>query len=669
VSSADPAALGRLRQRGGVLVFLGSGVGVALMNGGFQRIVARRVGTDDLGALNALLAIVGGVGLLGLGLQVALARAGLPRIRLARAAVIAGSALAVATALVVPGPAWYRVAVGAALGVAMAGVLVGVAPRAKLLATASWRRLACAYVAGGATRLAALPAVFASVDNRLLGAMLATAFGECVTSVAARWLARPRWRDATLASARDGIDATAGRALLRASAALIGVWTLTVADTIIARLRLAEDDADGYAFASTVARSSFFLAILLAHLALPTFMAERGRSAGLRRAFVATISAISIGVGIVGVVLVVAPQWCARQFLDQTSTSIDPATLRLLSVAWVLMSLVPLLTYFHLDRHPRLALVPLASAAVIIGAGMAVSTPRALAAVVTVVLILCVTIIGVPASQRLVPVTRSVVWEPSNRVPHETGDDVTIVVPFFNPGSALVDTVDRLVRALDASGVRHRVVAVSDGSTDGSAELLKSAALSNVEVVVTPTNRGKGAALRVGLARSTGSFVGYLDADGDLPPEQMIGMIDIAAATGADAVVGSKLHPASDVDVEGYRRAMSTVFRTLVRVMFRLDVRDTQTGIKLYRGDLLAGVLPLLREDGFAIDVEILVAAMRSRPIAIVEAPVRIARVAMTTVSWRRSVATVAALVRISWRDHVALAYEPVPATVVPATT
>ena len=115
---------------------------------------------------------------------------------------------------------------------------------------------------------------------------------------------------------------------------------------------------------------------------------------------------------------------------------------------------------------------------------------------------------------------------------------------------------------------------------------------------------------------------------------------------------------------------MSGVFRFLVRVLFRLDVRDTQTGIKLYRGDVVAPLVSLLREDGFAIDVEILVAAMRSQRLAIVEAPVELVRQQGTTVSFRRGVATVAGLVRIFWRDHVALGYEhdARPTPTVPAT-
>ena len=78
-----------------------------------------------------------------------------------------------------------------------------------------------------------------------------------------------------------------------------------------------------------------------------------------------------------------------------------------------------------------------------------------------------------------------------------------------------------------------------------------------------------------------------------------------------------------------------------------LHVRDTQTGLKLYRGAALEGVAPLLREDGFAIDVEILVAVRHAGRLSIVEAPVRIVASHHTTVSWRRALATVGGLCRV----------------------
>lgn len=659
VSSAPSGPRGWAQGRTGLVWFLFGGLVVAAVNAGFQRLAASRVDVDDLGALNALLALVGGVGLLGLGLQVVLARAGTARLALVRAALLIGLVSGAVAAGLVPGPSWYRISVGAALGASFSAVFIGVPHRARLLADASWRRLALTYVSGAVVRLVAMAPLLALIENRLVAAMVATALGEAVTSTTAWVLARPQYRG-DWSERPHRIDAATARLLLRASLSLGGLWVLTVADTVVARRRLPAMEADAYAFASTVARSTFFLAVLLAHFALPTFMSERGRSTGLRRAFGVTVVTIAAGAVAMSAVLLVAPIWTSELLLGVNGRSVDPGTLRVLAVAWALMSLLPLLTYFHLDRHPRVAFVPLAGAVASLVAGMLANDPRSFAVSLLVVVLVCVVVMAVPASQRLAPVIRSTSWQPSVAPRHVSGSDVTIVVPFYNPGAAVVvDTVRRLLASLASVDVVHRVIAVSDGSTDGSAEALGAAAFEHVEVVVLPANRGKGAALRAGLERSSGSFIGYIDADGDLPPEQIAGMIDIAAATGADAVVGSKLHPDSRLDVEGYRRVLSTIFRGLVRVLFRLDVRDTQTGLKLYRGDVLTAIVPMLREDGFAIDVEILVAAIRTRRVSIVEAPVQLARGVTTTMSPRRAAATIVGLGRIFWRDHVALAYEP----------
>lgn len=640
------------------MVFLAAGVVAALANAGFQRLAASRVEVDDLGAVNALLAVVGGIGLLGLGLQVAVARTGVVRVAVGRLAAIAGMVAAAGALVAVPGPWWYRSSVAGALAATIAAVLLGVPHRARLLADASWRRVAAVYVSGAAARLVALVPVLALVDQRLVAVMTATAIGESVTSLTAWWLARPQYRGVWNEPPRR-IDSATGRALLRASVALVGLWALTVADTVVARLRLPAADADSYAFASTVARSPFFLAVLLAHFALPTFMSDRGRSERLRRAFSVTVLTIAVGALSVATVIVAAPRWSADLLLGDDAVVASDGTLRWLAVAWALLSVVPLLTYLHLDRHPRLALAPLAAAAVVVGAGFLVDDDRSLAVAVALVALVTVTVMGVPASHRLAPVTRSTSWVPSPSATSRGVGDVAVVVPFFNPGpSVVIDTVARLGAALAAAGIDHRIVAVSDGSTDGSAAALRDAALAHVEVVELAINRGKGAALRVGFEHCRSELVGYLDADGDLPPEQFVALVSVAAATGADAVVGSKLHPESVLDVEGHRLVLSSVFRTLVRLLFRLDVRDTQTGIKLYRGDVVGEVGPALREDGFAIDVELLVAAMRHGHRRIVEAPVTIARGAATTVSAGRAVATVVALFRIAWRDHVALAYE-----------
>jgi hypothetical protein len=653
--------------------FLLCGVVAAALGAVFQRVSAARVDIDDLGAFNAILAVVGGTGLLGLGLQVVVVRQ-----RLSTAAVVRfGAAVTVVTVAAgvaaVPGAVWYRLAVALLLGAVLATTFAGLIPRSRLLLRSSWIELGIVYLVGGAARLAALLPLLALIDTQVLAAVAATLIAESAMVAAALVLGRRAAPSPALSLPQSGTDADADAGsfvtLAPALAALIGLWLLTIVDTLLVRLRLDAVEADAYALASTVARASFFMALLVAHLAVPTFMRERGRSPRLKRSFnITTVLTAAVALVVTAAVLV-RPVDAARVVLGDEADSLDPAVLRLLAASWACLSLIPLLTFFAIDRHRRLTAMPFVAAAAIGVGGLFVEGPSGMAQTVLAASAACLVVMGVPALQRISPLTRARPWDGLHPASDQTVEPnahvgLEMVVPFYNPGPAtLIDTVSRLADSLHASGRVFRIVAVSDGSTDDSAAALRAAAISGVQVIEAPVNRGKGAALRLGFETTSAPLVGFIDADGDLPPEQVVQLLDIAEATDADAVVGSKLHPASVLSVASDRRLMSSVFQRVVRVCFRLDVRDTQTGVKIYRGSLLTPIAPLLAENGFAIDVEILVAARRARSISVVEAPVTLVRAepSATTVSLRGVIATAAGLARIFWRDRVAMRYDQDP--------
>jgi len=212
--------------------------------------------------------------------------------------------------------------------------------------------------------------------------------------------------------------------------------------------------------------------------------------------------------------------------------------------------------------------------------------------------------------------------------------DLTVVVPYYNPGPALRSTIECAVEVLRATGASFEIVAVSDGSTDGSDASLADVH-PDVVVRVARPHAGKGSAVRAGLARGRGRYLGFIDGDGDVPPELLADFVDVVNARHPDAVLGSKRHPASQVIYPPARRLYSWGYQQLVRLLFHLDVRDTQAGIKLVRRDVLAAVLPLMVEDGYAFDLEMLVIAHRLGYHDFVEAPVRIGRRFTSTVSRR----------------------------------
>jgi glycosyltransferase involved in cell wall biosynthesis len=234
--------------------------------------------------------------------------------------------------------------------------------------------------------------------------------------------------------------------------------------------------------------------------------------------------------------------------------------------------------------------------------------------------------------------------------------DVSIVVPYYNPGERLRTTVEDMVRVLDASGMTFEIITVSDGSTDGSPFTLDGFPETVVRRLSFDTNIGKGHALRSGLALGRGRYLGFIDADGDISPELLAPFVSIMRAEAPDIIIGSKRHPDSSVHYPPLRRLYSWGYQHLIGVLFRLHVKDTQVGIKLVDRRVIADVLPLLRESRFALDLELLVLARRLGYTRIVEAPVRIRERFGSTISlkavWLLLIDTLALYIRYSIRHE-----------------
>jgi glycosyltransferase involved in cell wall biosynthesis len=202
---------------------------------------------------------------------------------------------------------------------------------------------------------------------------------------------------------------------------------------------------------------------------------------------------------------------------------------------------------------------------------------------------------------------------------------ISVIMPAYNEGKTVVSAVSETFRVLEQIGCDHEIVVVDDGSRDDTAKAIQEASENweKVRFLSNGHNHGKGHALLSGFRLASGDLIAFLDADLDLHPEQLEDFYHIMLQDGADVVVGSKRHPQSEVDYPWHRRAMSEIYYLLTRLFFRLPVRDTQTGIKLFRREVLDEVFPRILVKQYAFDVELLVNAYR-RNYKIVEAPVRL---------------------------------------------
>ena len=203
---------------------------------------------------------------------------------------------------------------------------------------------------------------------------------------------------------------------------------------------------------------------------------------------------------------------------------------------------------------------------------------------------------------------------------------ISVIMPAYNEGAHIFDTLREVVRTFRRAGADFEVILVDDGSPDGTyREALRfvSPEPGRVRVVTYDENLGKGNALMCGTWFARGDYIVFLDADLDLHPEQLPTLFAIMERSGADAVIGSKMHRDSEVDYPTLRRVYSFVYYSLVRLMFGLPIKDSQTGLKVFRAEVLQRVLPRILVKRFAFDIEVLANAHRLG-YRIVDGPVRV---------------------------------------------
>ena len=204
---------------------------------------------------------------------------------------------------------------------------------------------------------------------------------------------------------------------------------------------------------------------------------------------------------------------------------------------------------------------------------------------------------------------------------------LTVIVPVYNGGDEIVENVE-VIRAAVTSELADdevELIVVSDGSIDGTAErLLERRSDHRIRVLHYDRNLGKGYAVKAGALAAHGSWVALVDADLDLDPRSVPRYLDVARRESLDFVIGSKRHPESVVVYPRSRRIASWCYQQLNRLLFRLDVSDTQVGLKVFSRGVVDTVFPLLLVKRFAFDLELLAVGTALGCGRIRELPVRL---------------------------------------------
>lgn len=207
----------------------------------------------------------------------------------------------------------------------------------------------------------------------------------------------------------------------------------------------------------------------------------------------------------------------------------------------------------------------------------------------------------------------------------DTKKKLSVVMPAYNEGEHIYDNLKKVANVLSGLMTDYEILAVNDGSKDNTKKEIVRYAKENpcVHPVSYKTNRGKGNAIKCGVQKATGDYIAFLDADLDIPPEQLKQYMECLMSGDADVVIGSKMHKDSQIKYPFIRKCISVGYYCMLRLLFHLKVKDTQTGLKVFDAKALQKVIPLIKTKGYAYDIEILV-ALNCQGYAIKEMPVKL---------------------------------------------
>jgi glycosyltransferase involved in cell wall biosynthesis len=204
--------------------------------------------------------------------------------------------------------------------------------------------------------------------------------------------------------------------------------------------------------------------------------------------------------------------------------------------------------------------------------------------------------------------------------------ELDIIIPVYNEEDLIQITLDKLKSVKFPEYIKKvTILVVDDFSTDNSNEKIKQyidkTEKQDVRLLKMSKNSGKGAAVRYGIDNSSGDLILIQDADLELTPEDIPSMLEAQQKLGVEFVNGSRYLPGIPRPLSSYRRYLANRFMTwLTSILINVKLTDMACGYKLFTRKLYNQLN--LQENGFGIEAEIIIKAMRIRKNNITEVPV-----------------------------------------------
>lgn len=227
---------------------------------------------------------------------------------------------------------------------------------------------------------------------------------------------------------------------------------------------------------------------------------------------------------------------------------------------------------------------------------------------------------------------------------------LSVVMPVYNERETVLAIIGKVLRL----EIVCELVVVDDGSTDGTAELLRATAFDGrVRLFFHDRNRGKGAALRAAFQHVTGEVVVIQDADLEYDPAEFNEMIRPIRDGVADVVFGSRLSGGKPQRVYMFWHRVGNGFLTfLTNLLYNTTLTDMETCYKMFRSDVIRQIR--IRSDDFSVEPEITAKIFKNRRLRVYEMPISYYGRTYEEgkkISWKHGIGAVAALIRYRFKD------------------
>jgi glycosyltransferase involved in cell wall biosynthesis len=230
---------------------------------------------------------------------------------------------------------------------------------------------------------------------------------------------------------------------------------------------------------------------------------------------------------------------------------------------------------------------------------------------------------------------------------------VTAIIPVFNDRHSLEIAIPRSVETLSRITEGFELIVAEDGSTDGSAGLVREYEQkdSRIHLLHRDERLGRGKALNRAISESKGKIVCYYDVDLATDMHHLPELIR-SIREGADIATGSRLMPGSDIVRTGGREIASRSYNFLVRLFLGSRIYDHQCGFKAFNKEKIVRILPAIHSNHWFWDTELLVRAQRNG-YTVREFPVRWRAGKGTTVKINDVFEMGSSILRLWWQIHV----------------